>query len=390
MIRIPKLKARDIIDTHTFASILLLIPVAAILLYRIRGLIPYGIYENPQKIGSANLELLKTDILLGPTKALELFILKFTQDDAWIRLASVATALAAVWLLFSLLRKWFTLRVSLLTAILYATSSYVLHAGRLASADVLYLCAVPAVLLITLWLLSKKNSQKLPIAAVLLGLIVYIPGVWIFITVGLAALYKYFLRATKQVNAKIFVTSIVLFLITLMPLFYSFVFQPRQIIRWLGIDTSQALNFKTLIDNIVSIPDQLLLNGLDTPSRWLVGTPILDVFSIVMLLLGTYALIAGPYPIRRKLIFSVTGISLILVTLGQVATIGLLIPVLYILIANGICYLLQSWQTVFPRNPIARPIGMILLSVLVVFAGFYHMQRYFVAWPAALANSRQQ
>ncbi len=81
-----------------------------------------------------------------------------------------------------------------------------------------------------------------------------------------------------------------------------------------------------------------------------------------------------------------TGLCVILIGLGQVATLGLLIPVLYIVMANGIAYMLQSWFTVFPRNPVARTLGVVLLTIVVVVSCSYQLQRYFIAWPAAEAT----
>jgi hypothetical protein len=59
----------------------------------------------------------------------------------------------------------------------------------------------------------------------------------------------------------------------------------------------------------------------------------------------------------------------------------ILLPFIYLLAGAGMTLLLQQWFTVFPRNPLARNIGVGLIAVLLAFVGYYHMHRYFVAWP---------
>ena len=58
----------------------------------------------------------------------------------------------------------------------------------------------------------------------------------------------------------------------------------------------------------------------------------------------------------------------------------LMVPFLYLLIAEGMTLVLREWREVFPRNPIARFIGTILVSIAVLTTGLYHMNRYYIAW----------
>jgi hypothetical protein len=46
-----------------------------------------------------------------------------------------------------------------------------------------------------------------------------------------------------------------------------------------------------------------------------------------------------------------------------------------------VALLLQQWFTVFPRNPLARLIGVLMVSLLVVLSAYYNTRHYFVAWP---------
>jgi hypothetical protein len=60
-----------------------------------------------------------------------------------------------------LLRLWHNTRITLLTGVLFATSAWVLHVSRLASYDVLYLWALPTLLLSVLVLQRVTNKSWL-------------------------------------------------------------------------------------------------------------------------------------------------------------------------------------------------------------------------------------
>lgn len=56
-------------------------------------------------------------------------------------------------------------------------------------------------------------------------------------------------------------------------------------------------------------------------------------------------------------------------------------PFLYIIAAAGIALLLQQWFTVFPKNPFARSVGVVLISICISASVAYNLHRYFIAWP---------
>lgn len=374
-----------IVDFLSPMALPVIVGVAAtgLLGYHLLRLVPFGPSEQAHRLGSATLSAIKNDTLFGPIKGVQIFILKFTENDIYIRLASVAVGVTAAVILYTMLRKWYTARVSFLTSMMFITSSWFLHEGRLANLDVLYLTTLPAVLVAFMLLISKRNDRKLPIAAVLIALTLYSPGSWLFILFGAVAIRKAIFTAVKPIDPKIKIFGAFAFLVTLLPLIYSFALKPSQLVRWLGFDTSQELSVRAIGSNFLDIPKQLFLAGPDDPSRWLVGTPILDIFTAAMVVLGLYAYATGYYASRQKLVFGSIIISVIFIGVGNVATLSLLIPVLYITVANGIAYMLQSWFTVFPRNPVARSIGITLLVLVIAGSCFYQLQRYFVAWPNA-------
>ncbi len=356
--------------------------------YHLLRLVPFGPNEQAQHLGSATMSAIKNDISFGPLKGAQITLLKITENDIYMRLASVAVALVAALILYAMLRKWYTARVSFLTSIMFITSSWFLHQGRLVNLDVLYLITAPAVLVAFMLLISKRNSRKLPIVAILLALTLYTPGTWPFIIFVAVVLRKHIISALKVISRKVKLISAGLFLVILAPLVYSFVVKSEQIVRWLGLDIHQTFSAHAIGSHLLAIPKQLLYHGPADAGIWLVGTPVFDIMTTALIVLGSYAYVTGHYASRQTLVFGMLIIAVILIGIGNVTTLSLLIPVLYLVVANGIAYMLQSWFTVFPRNPVARPIGLAILCIVIAGSCFYQLNRYFVAWPHA-ANTRQ-
>lgn len=367
-------------------SITVILGSLVILFFKINTLIPFSPSENPHLIGSATVDEIRNHIIYAPIKVVQIVILKFTSDDVWIRLASALAASFAALILYLLLRKWFTRRISLLTTVMYVTSSWFLHNGRLAGVDILFMTVWPVLLLVCMWLLTQHHDRKLPVAAVLIALTLYIPGTWLFLLAGIITFRRIFFRAYTRLSNKVRLFSIGAFIVTLLPLFYSFLRGQKQILEWLGWEYNQSLSPLHFLRNFWEIPKQLFISGPSESMQWLSGTPVFDVFSLSMLLLGFYAYRAGYYPAREKLVFGAIILSVLMIGIGSVASIGLLLPLLYIVIANGLAYMLQSWFTVFPKNPIARSVGVILLMIVIILSCSYQIQRYYIAWPKAPAT----
>lgn len=359
----------------------LVVGALGLLYYNLLSLLPFGAREIPEFNNAASLGQIKQHILFAPSKTLQFLFLKFFDNDILIRLASVICGVVAVILLYVLLRKWYTTRVSLFTIALFATSTWFLHTSRTADHDVLFLSVVPTLLLSCLWLLAKNNNRTLPFVAALGALLLYIPGSWLLIFGGSVVFRKYILKAFERIPKKQRLVSFGIFSLGILPLIYSFIINPSQLIEWLGYDNTQPLNIQTFVNNVVHFANGLVWHGPHDAGSWLIGTPVLDIFTIIMAVLGLYAYRVGYYPAREKLVFSLLGGCTILIIFGGVASISLIIPVVYLLVANGIAYMLQSWFTVFPRNPVARPIGVAVVAVIVSVSCFYNLQRYFVAWP---------
>lgn len=67
-------------------------------------------------------------------------------------------------------------------------------------------------------------------------------------------------------------------------------------------------------------------------------------------------------------------------------TISIVLPFVYLLVAGGINFMIEQWFMVFPYNPFARNLAIVLIFVAIGATGFFHFNRYYIAWPQAPAT----
>jgi hypothetical protein len=362
-------------------SLSVLLPVI-LFVPRLGSLIPANsLNENLPSILTDSGSSFYDNMLYAPVRAAEYGLSMLSSNIIYPRLLSGLVATIAALCLFLVLRRMSTLRIATLGTVMFITSSWVVHAARLANVEVLNLLVIPALLLVGYWATSKEDDKKLPISLLLTAVLLYVPGSWLFLVSGLIIFRAQIKPLWSKSNLKLRLAVCSLFALLMSPLIVSFFHNPGGIIKWLGVPDYSSLSLHNISSNILLLPDALFVRGPSDALSWLTGTPILDFFAMAMLILGCFAYRSHEYPALEKLIFSFVSISVILVAFGGQDRLGLVVPLLYILIGSGIAYLLQSWFTVFPRNPLARSIGLGLVIAAVLVSSSYQLQRYFIAWP---------
>ncbi|HET7060504.1 MAG TPA: hypothetical protein VFH99_04335 [Candidatus Saccharimonadales bacterium] len=276
---------------------------------------------------------------------------------------------------------WHGRRTALIASLLFATSAWVLHVSRLASFDVLYLWTLPALLLMGALLQRRPNRYYAVYGNVLLwGLLLYIPGL-----VWLVAVSIYFQRKTIVKGWRYFSRwwQRCLYLlagIIWLPLLVNNLRHTGALRLWLGLPSHLAGPL-TLLKHFIGVFVHLFIRGPQYPQLWLGRAPILDIFTLAMCLIGLYFYVQHRRASRSRLLASLFLVGAVLIALGGPVSLSLLVPLLYIVAATGITYLLQQWLQVFPANPLARSLGLGLVAVAVVLACTYNLRAYFIAWP---------
>ncbi len=287
------------------------------------------------------------------------------------------TMAAFVWLI----RLWHGGRTMLLAGALFVTSAWVLHASRLASYDVLYLWALPTLLLIQAALQRRPHSTLVNYGAVMVwGMMLYIPGlVWLLLLslfwqrAMVVAAWRHFRRWWQR---SLYALAGVIWL----PLLGVALTRHGVWRTWLGLPAHLAVPLQ-LLKQFGQVFGHLFVRGPHTPQIWLVGAPIMDIFTSVVCLIGIYFYVRHWRASRSRIIGSYVLVGAVLVALGGPVGLSLLVPFLYIVAATGVTYLLHEWLQVFPVNPLARGLGTAFIVAAVSLSCLYNLRAYFVAWP---------
>ena len=302
-----------------------------------------------------------------------------------LRLISTLFAILAVVLFYFVARQWHSMRVALLASWLFISSSWFLHVSRLGSPEILWLVSILAiVVLLTPNRNGRQNSLALPSTIVALCSVLYVPGMVWLVLAGVVLQRKNIREAwTASRSWWLRLLSIFAGLALLAPLLYAFIRTPELIKRWMGIPGNLDLDTESLQiigRNLLSVPESLMLRSHFDAVHWLGNLPLLSSFEIVMLLLGTYFYATHFRAARTKFLMALAGISWLIVGISGINAITLVVPVMYLLIAGGIAYILHHWLKVFPNNPIARTIGIVVIMSVVLLTSIYQTRSYFVAW----------
>lgn len=303
-----------------------------------------------------------------------------------VRLASAVMGTIGVIGFYYIIKSWYSPRLAILATLLFGASAWTLNIARYASPESSYLI-IPALLAAWLWVI---DSQYKPIAiytALILGIFtLYIPGMVWFLLPALYWQRRVIAQALFRLNPTLITGLCAVILVGIMPLVVSTVFPPEgsthisNILTFFGLPNtipSLSLVWQNLSGSFLHIfvrsPEGSLLG---------VGTlPLLDIFTSAMAIIGLWVMATSRKLDRTKMVPLLLLGGTLLLSIGGPIYISLLLPILFLLAAEGIGYMLNQWLTVFPRNPFARQLGIGLIVIAVLVTSFFQLTSYFVAWP---------
>jgi hypothetical protein len=281
----------------------------------------------------------------------------------------------------SLIYLWHGKRTAILTTAMFATSAWVLHASRLVSFDVMYLWALPT-LLLSHFLLRKYYKKPLVWYGniIVWGLLLYIPGLVWFIAADVILQRKLVLNSWRYVKSWWQRLLYILVSLIWLPLLVIHLARRGDVLAWLGLPAHLTVS-ASLLKQFAAVPVHLFVRGPEYPELWLGKAPILDVFALVACVLGIYFYAAHRQAARSRHLAVFLALGLVLVGLGGPVSLSLLVPLLYMAAAAGLAYLLLEWLKIFPNNPLARGLGIGLVVFAVALSCLYNYRAYFIAWP---------
>lgn len=362
-----------------------------LLLVRLGSIVPgFAPIEQPLPPFRPALEALLANPLGLPYKLAQLLVSAVLPYDGFTasRLPAVVIGLIIIATFFWVMRSWYGQRLAIFGAVLVVTAPWFLHVSRLADSAVGYPLAMTLALLLALFLHRKQYAWWLLYFAVFLATaIVYTPGgIWLLLCV-LFIEHRTLITNIKTLRRHTVIAS-VLGLVTLLPLAMAVYRVPNlglQTLGWFG-------GWPTFADyflRFIAVWLQLFVGGYREPAYNLAGLPVLNILVTVAFLTGLYLYARHLKAARTRLLGLLLLVSSLLVSLPGQVNIALIIPVIMVLATGGIGYLLHLWLKVFPRNPVARLIGISLIAVVVLFAMAYNLRNYYVAWPANAATKAE-
>jgi len=299
------------------------------------------------------------------------------------RIAAALCSVLAVIVFFLITRSWYGYRIGFFSTVLFATSAGLLHVARLGSPQILQM----GILMLIGALLWHRRSPGLHpyltyLVIIVFGTLLYVPGmVWFELVVALVV-YKSALRHWLRSSLVQRISWSALIALFAAPLVFAIAQQPHLAASILGLPahiTVQTLSHipRNLLDSLLSIG--VRSNG--TSLLWVGHSPLLNVMELILGALGAYYYVYQERSLRSLLLAGTSILGLLLASLGGNVTLACIIPLVYLLIAGGLNHFLGEWLAVFPRNPIARGTGLVIIGIMLFFSVFYQIRSYFIAWP---------
>jgi hypothetical protein len=369
-----------------------LLVAASVFIYKLGSLVP-GLDAYEAKIHQAItthgydiLEILRQGINLPYN--IGLFLLQYQpfHGAGSLRFLSVIIALTAAVSLFYILYTWHTSRLAILGTTLFVTASWQLHVARYGGPLCLYL--LPLILLACwTWLQSRRFIRPAMVATTVTAcMCLYVPGlIWFLVPVIIMRRGR-LKQSFRYVPLETMLLSQVIAIVLVIPLVLSFAWPAdnttvlHNLLQFLGLPSTLP-NIGSFIEHLLAVPRYLFYQLGNMPALGIRNVPLLDVFTAGMFILGSFVFLRDIRLDRSKLILLYLLVGWVLIALNGSVTITMLLPVIMLVAAEGIAYLLIEWLTIFPRNPVARSIGVSIITIAVCLTASYNLANYFVAWP---------
>lgn len=377
-------------NTTVLYGIAALVAVGAFLSYRLGSLVgglsigEYRLWQLVQSDGVKLMDLLRDAVYLPHD--LYLFVLQQLpfHGAGSLRFFGVVCAIMGILAFYYIIRRWYSVRVALISTTLFATSGWLLHNARLAGPEALYLCSL---VLLALWaclLTGKYTRLVLPALCITAVLALYVPGAILLVVPALIWQRRNLGRAMRRVPPSQLMMTVAVSTILLIPLILTLAWPSNgtsldQARMLAGIPT-QLPTVSEYGANIVQTFETIFVRSDGNPLYYVGRLPLLDVFTSVMFAVGVYVFARSFSLDRSKFLLFGFVLLTLLVALGGIPLV-ILLPFVYLIAAEGISYLLNEWLEVFPRNPVARGLGVTIVTLAVLTTSLYHVRSYFVAWP---------
>ncbi len=296
------------------------------------------------------------------------------------RLASVATALLSIGLLYALIRRWYGAHNALISLLLFAPSGWLLHTGRYGTGLIMLTCMVISLVAAASWVsTSKPNGRYVLIFALTASVAIFVPaGIW-FVIAAACIVRRNLISHANAASPGQLAASVSAVVTSISLLCTVFILRPGLVKSWLGLP-SQFPEATVMLTQAMNSLTYFIARGPNASEYWLAHTPILDIASTAFFVIGAIFFAKHYKCTRVQLLAAFMSICVVLIATNGPSALAYAAPLIYLTVMTGIVYILRQWSTVFPRNPIARNVAYTMVITVLVTIVVFHTQRYFVAW----------
>jgi hypothetical protein len=318
--------------------------------------------------------------LFLPFKIAEYFIIKAGLTSVYLfRAIPALFGVVLVFCFYLLARLWFSPKIAWVASIMLLSSGLFLNYTRLAVPDVLFPLGLLSLLWSAWWVFqNKRTNLRLALSVLIVASSLYIPGLIWFTILVIFIQRKHLSGIFKRTSPYTLVVASIVTTLLLSPLIRALILQPQLAQSWLAFP--ESFSPQQFIQDFIYVPASLVVRAQFNPVFNLARLPYLDILTICLVILGSYAFLLRLDLVRTRALIGAVIISWFIIAFDNSAQINLLLPLIYLTVAAGIMFMLQQWYSVFPKNPIARNIGLILLFSVISISLYYNTTRYFVAW----------
>ncbi len=317
----------------------------------------------------------------APYKVAVFVSTKLSNSTFGLRVVNVLVGAISIIVFYMLSRKLFKLNVALATTALFATNSFLLVMSRMANAQVMLLSLLALVAVGFMVRFDRRQDLAWILMCVVAGLSLYVPGMAVIIFLAAVWQFTRIRRSFESLSPAVIIICSVTLSILAAPIVINLIRFPVLWREYMGLPATFA-RLPVMGREMLRAAGALFMLSPTKPAYWLGRQPILDVFSGVLFIFGLWAL-SRRFKLDR--LWLVVGLFVLIfawiAVSGDILYLLALLPFIYIVIGFGLQSLLSQWLSVFPRNPIARSVGLILVLSAVALAVNFQLQRYFVAWP---------
>ncbi len=359
-----------------------LVALFFMVLLAVAGLyVPGGLSETErtQFIATSNMDLQNVDTLAVPN--MPLFVLQrwslelLGPTEFAFKLPSLVAAFFAGLGAIFLLRRWFRPNIALLATVIMITAGQFLFLAQAGTGTITYILWPIWLLLAATMITTSERHKRLwkLVFFIVLPLSLYTPlNVYLVGAICSAGLLHPHVRYVLKQMPKLHLLLLLSISLSITaPLFVLALFNPSLILTLLGAPPAWPPDVWVNLQ----ILSQQFFNFI-WPQSGVLMTPVLGLGSIALIVIGAWQLFKIRYTARSyTLVAWILLLVPVLIINPEFAGIAF-VPML-LLLASGLGYLLRFWYDMFPRNPYARFVGILPLTILVGGLVFSGLGRYF-------------